>query len=133
MDWPVICFRYAVDMNLYDAYKEPGESAMEELRKLDERLKVLQRRFASSKTSSIQDSLFTSENLKSTIGLLKAINPSEKNMVRTLETLIPLAEKPDEALSHLDSKKNAAMHTSEVACTSFTKKLKCKLPQNRLI
>jgi hypothetical protein len=120
-------------MNLYDAYKEPGESAMDELKKLDERLKLLQKRFASSKTRNAQDSLFTSENLKSTIGLLRTINPSEKHMVRTLETLIPLAEKSDEELSHLDSKKASAIHHREPVCTPFTKQLKCKLPQNRLI
>ncbi|MDR1254485.1 MAG: hypothetical protein LBJ78_00410 [Puniceicoccales bacterium] len=120
-------------MNLYDEYKEPGESAMEELKKLDERLKVLQKKFASSKTDNVQDSLFTSDNLKSAIGLLKTINPSEKNMVRSLETLVPLAEKPNEVLGHLNSKKNAATHGPEVVSTPFTKQLKCKLPQNRLI
>jgi hypothetical protein len=120
-------------MNLYDAYKNPGESAMEELKKLDERLRVLQRRFANSKTENVQGSLFTPENLKTTIGLLRTINPSEKNMVRTLETLIPLAEKPDEELSLLDSKRTSTAHHREPVCTPFTKQLKCKLPQNRLI
>lgn len=106
---------------------------MEELKKLDERLKLLQRRFANSKTENVQDSLFTPDNLRSTIGLLKTINPSEKNMVRTLETLIPLAEKSNETLAPLDSKKSTATNTSEAVCTPFTKQLKCKLPQNRLI
>jgi hypothetical protein len=106
---------------------------MDELRKLDERLKLLQKRFAASKTGNVKDSLLTPENLKSTIGLLRTINPGEKNMVRTLETLIPLAGESDEALSHLDSKKASTAHHRKPVCTPFTKQLKCKLPQNRLI
>jgi hypothetical protein len=133
MDWLGICLHWVVNMNLYDAYKEHGESAMDELKKLDERLKLLQKRFASSKTRNVQDSLFTSENLKSTIGLLRDINPSEKHMVRALETLIPFSEKSDEELSHLDSKKASTVHHREPVCTPFTKQLKCKLPHNRLI
>ena len=112
-----------------------AESMLDELKQLDERLERLQKAFALTKTGRVKDSLLTPENITKSIQLLKKINPSEKHMMNALESLMPFAKKSDEELARLQAKQTLKfepnVHNNNA--TVFTKKLKCRLPQNKII
>lgn len=115
------------------------EEILEELEQLDKRLAELQTFLRSSKTGNVGDSLLTKSNVEKAIHLLEEINPEEKNMVAALKSLVPLAEKNDEALAQkpkktppvLESDVNSRRTTLER--TPWTSKLKTRMSPHKVI
>ena len=118
--------------------KKP-EEILGELEQLDKRLAELQTFLKASKTGNVGDSLLTKSNVEKAIQLLEKVNPEEKNMVQALKSLIPLAEKNDEALAQKPKKTHPALEgdinggRATLERTSWTSKLKTKMSPHRMI
>ena len=118
--------------------KKP-EEILEELQQLDKRLAELQTFLRASKTGNVGDSLLTKSNVEKAIHLLEEVNPEEKNMVAALKSLMPLAEKQDEALVQKPKKTPPALEgdingsRSTLERTSWTSQLKTKMSPHRII
>ena len=120
------------------SHKKP-EEILEELEQLDKRLAELQTFLRASKTGNVGDSLLTKSNVEKAIQLLEEVNPEEKNMVQALKSLIPLAEKNDEALVQKPKKTSPALEgninggRATLERTSWTSKLKTRMSPHKMI
>ena len=115
------------------------EEILEELEQLDKRLAELQTFLKASKTGNVGDSLLTKSNVENAIHLLEEVNPEEKNMVTALKSLLPLAEKNDEALAEKPKKTAPALEgdinggPATPERTSWTSKLKTRMSPHKII
>ena len=115
------------------------EEILKELEQLDKRLAELQTFLRASKTGSVGDSLLTKSNVEKAIHLLEEVNPEEKNMVAALKSLMPLAEKNDEALAQKPKKTPPTPENdinggqSALERTSWTSKLKTRMSPHKVI
>lgn len=120
------------------SHKNP-EEILEELEQLDKRLAELQTFLKASKTGNVGDSLLTKSNVEKAIHLLEDVNPEEKNMVQALKSLMPLAEKNDEALARKSKKTPPALEgdinggRAILERTSWTSKLKTRMSPHKMI
>ena len=113
-------------------YKPAG--MFQELERMEKELSELQKKIAASKLGGVGESLLTVSNLKESIKVFKKINKEDKNLINALHSLMPLAEKTDEELEQISRRQRGNVPESQrESGTSFTSKIKCKLPQNRLI
>lgn len=108
------------------------EKLLEQLKELEERLSNIKSRLRQTCTGNVEDSLLTIKNINLSIDLMKKINPSDQNFINALKSLRYFAKKTNEEL--IEITKNHALKPIEIPQkNTYNQKLKCKLPQNRLI
>ncbi len=110
-----------------------SKDTLQELAQLDKKLAQLQTFFRSTKTGDVNDSLLTKHNVQEAIALLEKINPSEKNMIYALKSLLPLSEKTPQELSNLPDNLSKLNTNPTENYNQWTPKLKSKVPLNRVI
>ncbi len=122
-------------MDLSENGENQAAALLERLKDMDKQLSELQKKLAESKLGGIKNSFFTANNIKETIALLEKVNPEDKNLIHTLRSMIPLAEKSDDELERLADREKIKSEPSNEPHegTAFTSKVKCKIPCNRLI
>jgi len=111
-----------------------AQDILQELSKLDKKLEGIQTFFRNAKSTDINNSLLTKNNIQESISLLKKINPSEKHMINALKSLIPLAEDQTKILPKTTLPTNAKTVNNFIEnYNKWTPKLKSKVPLNHVI
>lgn len=115
------------------AKEKHPDQMLQELAELDRRLMELQRFFQKSKTTIIEDSLFTPSNIEEMIRLLEKINPSEKAMIQTLKLFLSMAKQGKVSQKPSIPSKSVGLHRKSDHYHTCTSKIKGRTLPTRMI
>lgn len=104
---------------------------LNEIKLLDNKLFEIKKRLVSFKTESIENSIFTPENINASIQLIKTISPNDTGTINALIHLLTLSRNKQEDL-HEKGQEVTYFQRYEEPNVNLAK-LKSIVPQNKLI